>query len=266
MKTETVVDPDELDELETGAAGATGATGSGEGDGKETPEKESTALEKAVQELATTQKTILEKVEKPKEEKQVELTPEQKAEFWGIYDPEKSDKEFFKKWFRLNPDATAEEIQATKELFAGVQKGIVSQSMKGSKNYVDHELEKLREELTPIREYVSKAEQKATRDEFFALYPALKEKKFEKILSIVATDLGKKNYTDRDQYFKELAEGSAAVIKGVDANFDLGKTTTPTSKSPKLPRTSAGGGGGAGKGASEGPMHLEDKSAEVLDD
>src|SRR4249919_3410552 len=54
-------------------------------------------LRSAMAELAGTVRQIA----KPKEETPPP-TPEQVAEFWQVYNPESSDKEFFRKFFRLN--------------------------------------------------------------------------------------------------------------------------------------------------------------------
>ncbi len=220
-------------------------------------------LKEALTELTRTQQTILERTA-PKEVVQ-ELTPEQKAEFWAVYDPEKSDKEFFKKWFRMNPDATPEEIKDVKNLFASVQDGIVRQSVKGSRNYMDHALQQLRDEYAPLRQFVEDARAEKTRERFFSEFKTLNEPKFEKIIQITARGLAEKTFDDEKAYFKALAEGVAEVVKGVDPTFELGKPQQPAGKAPKLPRTSVGGGGGAGKGASA-PIESTDDSADIFAD
>ncbi len=234
-------------------------------DDKDKPQQQPDEMRTALADLAKTQKTILERTEK-RDEKPPEMTAEQKAEFWAVYDPEKSDKEFFQKWFRLNPDATAEEKETVKGLFASVQEGLVRQSVKGSKNYTDYQLEQIKQEFAPIRAYVEEARAEATRGRFFKGYPTLNETKFEKIIQITARQLAEKNFADEKEYFKTLAEGVAETIKGVDPTFDLGKQQQPAGKAPKLPRTSVGGGGGAGKGRTSEVPQAEDHASEVLDD
>src|SRR4051812_40029412 len=64
-------------------------------------------LRKAMAELATTVRTIATPKEKDDEPA---LTEEQKAELWAVYNPEASRKDFFKKFFRMNPEATPEEV------------------------------------------------------------------------------------------------------------------------------------------------------------
>lgn len=211
-------------------------------------EKKSIDLEAAMAELAGTVKQIAQ----PKEAPVPPPTKEQIAEFWAVYDPESTDKEFFKKWFRLNPDATQEEIQQAKELFAGVQKGLMRQAVTAAQNYIKIARQEIDQEYGPLKEYVQTAQKEATRGRFFGEYPALNDKKFNKIIDATARSLDNKTFDSEEDYFKALAEGAAGSIKDILPDFDLGaKPTTKTKpgSTPKLPRTSAGGGGGAGKGA-----------------
>jgi hypothetical protein len=181
-------------------------------------------------------------------------TPEEIAEFWKVYDPESSDKEFFKKWFRLNPEATVEEVQAVKELFAGVQKGLMRQSVTATQNYIKMMRDEIDRDYGPLREYVEEQKREATRGRFYGAYPALDETKYQKIIDATARALDNQTFADEGAYFKALAEGAADSIKAILPDFDIGArpTTKTPGKTPKLPRTSAGGGGGAGKGAGSG--------------
>lgn len=197
----------------------------------------------------------------PKKE-EVHETPEQVAERWGIWNPEKGDPDFFKKFLRLAADMPPEEqakaIAEYKQLFAGMQHGIVRQAVVGARNLFNEALVKQNAELKELRDYVSsqKAEQIRGRFEDFA--PAFSDREtFGPILKLVATELASQTFTDEKDYFKALAEGAAALVKRVRPDFDLQTATATRSsatKNPRLPRTSVGGtggssGGGGGKGA-----------------
>jgi hypothetical protein len=204
-------------------------------------------LRAAMTELAGT----VSKAIAPREPEPRQPTPEEVAELWAIYDPEKENKDFFRKFFRFDENTTPEQIDEAKQLFAGMQRGMMRQAIQGARNFIAMEVEKLSNEFGPIREYVEENRREATRERFYGSYPGLSEGKFEKIVESVARSLNDKTFDDEEHYFKELAEGSAVAIKEILPDFDLGKapeTTHKPGQTPRLPRTSAGGGGGAGKG------------------
>ena len=235
--------------------------GGGAPAGEEETPPEPTAMERAVEELTKTQKTILERVNAPKEIEPVKRTPEQEAEFWAVFDPEATDKEFMRKFFRMNPEATDDEVKQARDIFAMVQKGLVKQSVMGSKRYVDHIVEQVRAEYAPALKYMEEARAEATRTKFFGDYPALKEKKYEKIIAASAQSLANAEFADEPSYFKALAELAAGTIKGIIPEFDLGKQPEPAGKAPKLNRTRVGGGGGAGKGKSSTEDSTDDSDS-----
>jgi hypothetical protein len=206
-------------------------------------------LRSAMQELAGSVKTIADKQGKETEH---EPTEQEKKEFWAIYDPEQNQKEFFRKWFRLNPEATQQEVDEVKGLFADVQKGIVKQAVVGARNLVSVEIEKLREEFKGISDYMAERKAKETRDAFNETYPVLADKKYDKIVALSAKNLDQSKFKSQDEYFKALAESAAETISAATGQpLDLGaeqpKKTAATT--PRLNRTSAGGTGGSGKGA-----------------
>ena len=202
----------------------------------------------AVRELAG----IVKQTQEPKKETAPPPTPEEIAEFWAVYDPEGTDKEFFRKFGRFPADTPPEEIQAFKELFGGMQKGLMKQAVTAARNYISVAREEIDKEYGPLREFVEEQKREATRGRFYSEYPTLQEKKFNKIIDATARTLDGKSFASEGEYFKALAEGAAEAIRDILPEFDLGaKPTTKTTpgKTPKLPRTSVGGGGGAGKGA-----------------
>lgn len=210
---------------------------------------ETDELRSAMTELAGTVKKLAE----PKKE-EPEITEEQKKEFWKVYDPEATRKDFFQKWFRLNPEATPEEVKDMKDLWADVQKGLVTQAVTGAMNLVDDRFEKFKESLKPIYDYFTERKSKETREAFNDAYPALADKKYEKIVSLVSKQLSQKDFKTEEEYFKALAESAAETIKaaGVD-DFDLGAKPKekPAATTPRLPRSSAGGTGGVGGGTTK---------------
>jgi len=224
-------------------------------------------LKTALTELAT----HVQKVTAPREEKK-ELTDDEKEELWGVWNPTKTDPEYFRKFLRLATDMAPEEVdKAVKDflpLFKDMQKGLVRQAVVGARNLYTMDIDKLREEIKPIQEYVSTQRAEATRGRFFSEYEALKDPKYKNLVDATARILQDKEFNSEEDYFKALAEGAADAIKGLIPEFDLGagkKKTTTTS--PKLPRTSAGSGGGAGRSASsKEPSQTQDAASEVLDD
>lgn len=186
----------------------------------------------------------------PKPAEPARLSPEEEAKLWGVWDPEASDKEFFKKFFRFNPDATPEEVQSAKELFAMMQRGLMTQAITGSQNIVEMAMHRLNQEYAPLREYVEEMRREGIRNRFYDQYETLADDRYAEIIAAVANTLANKTFDNEDAYFKALAEGAAENIKKLIPDFALGekkKPTRTTGKAPKLPRTTAGGGGGAGK-------------------
>lgn len=227
-------------------------------------------LRKAMAELAGTVKTLATPKEQPKE-----LTEAEKAQFWGIYDPTAggAKKDFFQKWFRLNPDATPQEIDEAKEMFADVHKGIVRQAMIGARNLFQEELAKLREEFTPAAEFAQQARAEKTRERFFKSYPALYNEneqgsnQFAKVIDATARLLADKEFDDEASYFKALAEGAAETIKTVLPSFDIGAKPQkqPAGTTPKLPRTRVGGTGGTATTTSASRKNGSDDDSDAID-
>lgn len=255
---------DEMELEDDALLGQEGAEGAGEKQVEGEPDEVKVALT----ELAKSQKGIVEELGRQREsrrEEEPELTAEQKAEFWAIYDPEKSDKEFFKKFFRMNPEATEDEVKAAAQMFRDVQQGFVRQSVKGAKNYVDYMVRQLRDEMRPIYEFAETQRATATRGRFFESYESLKDKKYEKIIAGVARTLADRTFDDEPHYFKTLAEGVADAIKSVVPDFDLGQKKQPAGKHTKVPRSSVGGSGGAGRGGSHEVLQSQDAAAEIFE-
>lgn len=212
---------------------------------KPTPSEETLT---AVRELAE----VVRETSKPKEEPTKPPTQEELNSFWKVYDPEQSDKEFYNKWFRLNPDATSEEKAQAKELFGAFKSGMMTEVHTAIGHYIKRELSKFeKERVAPIQSYVSASQVRETRDRFTTTYPGLKDKSYEKVLRAVANDLNSSQQTfpSEEAYFKALAEGAADVIKGVKPDFNLGTKTKPSAgNTPRLPRGRVGGTGGTGGG------------------
>lgn len=204
-------------------------------------------LRAAMAELAGTVRKIAE----PKLEVPQPPSPAEVAEYWAVWDPEGTDKEFFKKFGRFPDDTPPEQIAAFRELFGGMTKGLMRQAVTAAKNYIAMERARIDQDYGPLKEYVETQKREAVRTRFFDGYPALSEKKFQKIIDATARTLDNKTFDSEEAYFKALAEGAAGSIKDILPDFDLGAkpTTKQPGKTPKLPRTTAGGGGGAGKGA-----------------
>lgn len=205
-----------------------------------------------------------------------ELTQDQKDEIWAVYNPEKADPKFMDKFFRLTDEMPPEQKAEFKKLWVDMQQGLVRQSVVGSRNLFQMELEKLREEFAPMREYVTEARAEKTRSSFYTRYPELDEKKadgsrrFEKIINATARTLeSRTDFKSEEEYFKALAEGAAEAVSGVLPEFKLGvkpNKTKPTGPTPRLPRTSVGGTGGAGNAPAGGLAAKGDATDEFLDD
>lgn len=256
---------DGLDELlDTEGADTLPAGGTAGADDKDELRLAMADLAKSVTTLAT-----------PKKDEPKELTQEQKDELWGVFNPEKDDPKFLDKFFRLADDMTPEQKLEYKKLFGALQQGLVRQSVVGARNLFQMELQKLQEELQPVREFVTEQRAERTRTKFYSSYPALDEKteaggrRYEKIINATARELEKGTFDSEEAYFKALAEGAAEKITTVLPTFVLGakpKPTKPAGSTPRLPRTSAGGTGGAGNAPSGGVHAKGDATDEFLDD
>lgn len=220
-----------------------------------TPTPPNDDLRAAMTELAGT----VTKLAQPKNEPKT-LSDDEIAEQWAVFRPEKKDPEFFRKFLRLNTDMEPAEVEKAvteyKKVWAVMQDGIVRQSVVGARNLISPELAKLRDEIAPLREYVSQQRAEQTRSRFFSSYESLADPKFGRVLDTSAKLLEGKTFTDEASYFKALAESAADAIKGLVPGFDLGAKATktkPAVTSPRLPRTSVGGTGGSGSGGGEDP-------------
>ena len=204
---------------------------------------------------------------KPRQQEAV-LTDEQKAELWAIYDPEKTNKDFMRKFFRMNPDATPEEVAEAKGMFRDMQQGLVRQAIVGSRNLYQQELAKLREEYAPLKTYVEQQRAVQTKDRFYSEFEALKDPRYEKVVAASARMLSSQTFASEKEYFKALAESAADAIKGLVPDFDLGakpqQTQSRNANTPRLPRTSAGGTGGSGGGGQAKAAATSDDDAGSL--
>lgn len=241
-------------EPEGEAAAATGGGGSAAATATPQPNE----LQSAMAELART----VGEISKPKPEAPKELSEDEKAELWAVYNPEKTNPDFFKKWMRLAADMDPNEVQTTiaerKALFLEMQQGLMKQALTGARNISKIELSQLREEMSPIMEYYREAKAEATRGRFFSSYPALLDEdetsgsnRYQAVIDAVARTLADQTFPDEKAYFKALAEGAAKAIKGLVPTFDLGKNPEkkPAVTSPRLPRTRVGGTGGTAAAA-----------------
>lgn len=187
----------------------------------------------------------------------VAKTSDQLAEEFGIFDPKKADPRFFQDFFGLPDDVDPKILERKVALFAAMQKGLATQAVKTAiKLMRENDLSKMREEYTPATSFASEARAERTRTRFYDSFPSLRDSdadgpKFSGVINAVAQQLADKEFADEAAYFKALAEGAAATIRGVIPTFDLGAkpTAKPTAgTTPRLPRTSVGGNGGAGNG------------------
>lgn len=198
----------------------------------------------AFKELSTTIKKGFEKPEVVKE-----LTPDQINEKWGVFDPEKADKDFFKNLFNLPDDVDPKILERIKKAWAMQHQGMMKQAVISAMNVVEHKYGSKFAQVDELEKWRSEASAKELRNDFMGEFPALADKKYGKILKLVSSELADKDFGTHDEYFKALAEGAAAAIKEFDPSFDLGaKTKTTATASPKLPRTRVGGQGGSGNG------------------
>lgn len=217
-------------------------------------------LRNAVQELTRIQTEAA----KPKEPEEKELTAEQKAEMWAVYNPEASKKDFMKKFWKLNPDASDEEVAEAREYFSDMQRGIVKQAIKGSMNIYQAELAKLREELKtkldPIEKDYADTRAAKMRERFSAEYEDFADPKYNKLLELADRAQAGKQFKSEAEYFKAVAETAAEALKTGQPDFILGavknkptKTTGLTARSPRLIAGSGSGGGSGGGGKTQAP-------------
>lgn len=205
-------------------------------------------------------------------------TQDEIDEYWAVYNPEKENPEFFRKWMRLQSDMDPEQLNSSikerKELFGQMQKGLVKQAVIGSQRLFQQELAKLREEFAPVTAHVSEQKAEKTRAAFYDQYPSLSEKtsdgkpRYGRIIQAVTQDLSTKTFDSQESFFKALAEGAAREIQNVIPEFSLEsvqsnkKQTAVTS--PRLPRTSVGGTGGvAGGGGTPKKSASDDDSGSI---
>lgn len=258
---EEIEETNDVNELEPSAP--TKGEGEGEAQGEDNrPKAENDEMRQAITELATTVKGLA----KPKEKEEEKLTPEQIEELWGVFKPEQTRPDFMRKFFRMNPDATEDEIKEAREHFDVMHKGIVKQAVTGAKNYVEIMASKLREEMKEALDFVSEAKVERLQKKFYSQYPALQDPKYAKIVDAQAKALKDKTFDSEEEYFKALAEGAAEPIKALVPDFDLGKKPEkkPAATTSRLPRTSQGGQGGAG-GGGKAPVSTSKNDIDELD-
>lgn len=250
MSTATAEQESHTDELEQDAEIRGGEEQQQEDKGAKKSD-DNAEMRTAVTELAA---TVRELATPKKEEKQ--LTKDEIDELWAVYDPKKTKADFMKKFFRLNDDATAEQAKEAEDLFYEMRDGLVRQAVTGARHFTAIELDKLAKKFQPILDYVDERKTADLRERFFKTYESLADPKYKKVIDAQAKILKASGieFADENAYFKALAEGAAETIKDVVPEFDLGKKPEkkPAATTPRLPRTTVGGGSSAGGGSTKG--------------
>lgn len=204
---------------------------------------------------------------KPEEPKPRQMTPDEEAEYFRVYNPTKSRPDFFKKFFNLGDDADEMTVKERQELFADMQQGLVRQSATAAAYMIKQLEAQFEQRYAPLMEHYQQAQAKEIRDSFNGAYPALADPKFSALLRAKAESLRDKSFPTREEYFKVLAESTAADIKAIVPDFDLGagasKSKPTPGTTPRTPRTSVGGSGGAGGGGAK--PATRDKSADIFE-
>lgn len=213
------------------------------------PPKPKVDVEAALAELAGTVKTLA----TPKKPEPKALTPEEMNEKWAVFNPEKADPKFFHKLFNLPADAAPEVLDNIKAAWGQMQQGLMKQAITGAKLVMEHHYGDKFAKIDELEQWRSQASAKELRRDFNTTYPALADKKYDKIIKLVDSELAEREFNTHEDYFKALAEGAAEYIKTIDTGFDLGAAPQkPTAgQTPKLPRTRVGGSGGAGVGGGQ---------------
>lgn len=176
-------------------------------------------------------------------------TPEERNAKWAVFEPEKVDKDFFRKMYKLTTESTPEEIQAAKDHWGLMQNGLMKQAIVGAMNVMEQKYAPQFQRLDALEEWRNQASAKELRSNFNETYPALADPRYADILKLSASELSNKDFASHEEYFQALAERAAKGIKTIDGSFDLGaKPKTTTTSKPRLPRTSVGGTGGVGGG------------------
>lgn len=237
---------------DVGGAAEGGQTGTEGGSDTAAPKPVTQAdLDAAFEKLGSTISTAV----TPRKE-EAPMSEDDQRKLWAIYNPEETQKDFMRKFFRMQPEATEDDVKAARELFSAMQNGLVRQSVVGARNLFTMELQKLRDEYAPMAQYFRDAKARELQTDFFAAFPALGEKnedgspRFMTAVRMAAQDLAQQTFADRPSYFKALAERAAGIVSGIIPGFALGATpkTKSSTTTPRLPRTSAGGTGGTARG------------------
>lgn len=198
-----------------------------------------------------------------------QMSEEELRAHWGVWNPTEKNPAFFEQFFRFAPDMDPEEkktaVAQMQGLFGEMQTGIVRQALIGAQHYMTAMRQELESQYAPLMEQVQYQKAEALKERFYGSYPVLQDERFAKIVKATAAELVGKQFPSEAEYFKALAEGAGAVIKGVLPDFDLAATVEKkAATTPRLPRTRAGGTGGSG-GSAPKPVVSQDDSDAIFD-
>jgi hypothetical protein len=235
--------PDEIEEVEQ-----TGGEGGDGGEVRAPVDDSSKELADAAKEL----RGVVDGLKATPPPPAAGLTPAQRAELWGVFDPEKGRTDFMRKFFRMNPEATPQEQQEAKELFAYAHEGMVRQSLTGARNFDRIMMDEIDRKYGPILEYVQQAALRDRQERFYSTFESLRDSKYFNIINAVSQQLMNKRYENEGEYFKDLAERSAKAIQEIVPDFDLGKgkKTKQAGSAVRIPRSSVGSAAAARRGSS----------------
>lgn len=226
-------------------------------------------LEKAMAELAGQVKTLATASQPKPQPKQ--MTKEEEDEYFGVWNPTKTNPHFIREFFGLPEDADPKLVEAAGQRLAHMQEGLVRQAVVSAQRVLAPIFKKLQDKIDLHEGHFTKQQQERYRTEFYGTYPGLNERRFDKVIAAVASELSEQDFKSEKEYYKALAEGAAASIKELIPDFDLAAEvqtkTKPAGTTPRLPRSGAGGGGGAGnKGSQKQTDPNGDQSDSIWDD
>jgi hypothetical protein len=176
---------------------------------------------------------------------QREMSPEERAEFFQVFDPMQNN--FVDEFTTKLADPDLDAIERAK-VISTFRDGLVNQALRGAELMIEQKLASLNQQIAPAVEIARKQQTEKLWNDFTTAAPELKEHR--EIVDAVAAQLAQSGFRPKDQneLFSRVADMSRGILS--KAGVNLPQSQQQFSGGQQMPRMSSTNVGNGGNGGS----------------
>ncbi len=182
-----------------------------------------------------------------------EMTPEERAEYLQVFDPNQDG--FVDNFVSVITDPEAKPEDRVKAI-SHLRDGIANQSIRGSEILMQREIAKLREEFMPAIQEADVRNAEKIWNKFAVAYPDLKDQR--DLVDAVSVQLQQQGFkpTDLSEAFSRAATTARAIVAKATGQPAVTATPTAPNTMPRMTSTNTAGSGGGTKPQEQGNSTL----------